>query len=344
MKKRPKLNQFERDRIQAFLADGHRQKDIAKVLKRDKGTISREIRRHQKKNGQYDAQYAQHLAYVKRKYAKYQGKKINEDENLKDYLVEGLENCWNPDEISGRMRRTGQSFYSSKTAIYEWLYSCWGQRYCCLLPSKQYRKKRQKELKAAGREMIPDRVGIEKRPSAAEHEMGHLEHDTFVSGRKTGSKAAVSVLCEPKAAYLTLRKIPNQKPRLNESAVQDMLSGFKNLKSLTRDNGLENKCHRMTGIPSFFCDPYSAWQKAHVENIIKLLRRFFKKGSDLNKYADEEILFVQNVLNNKPRKILGYKTPLEVMLENDMLNPEKINRQEVVLTQTINRLPVAIEG
>lgn len=344
MKKRSKLNQFERDRVEALLDAGAEQKEIAKILGRDKSTISREIRRRRKRSGVYQADYAQHLAYVKRKYSKYQGKKINEDEDLKDYLIEGLKNCWNPDEISGRMRRTGQPFYSSKTAIYEWLYSCWGQRYCHLLPSQQYRRRKQKEPKAAGRKMIPDRAGIERRPSAAEYEMGHLEHDTFVSGRKTGSKAAVSVLCEPKAAYLTLRKITNQKPRLNESAVQDMLSGFKNPKSLTRDNGLENKCHKMTNVPSFFCDPYSAWQKAHVENIIKLLRRFFKKGSDLNKYTDEEILFVQNVLNNKPRKVLGYKTPLEVMMENDMLSYEKINRREVVLTHTINRLPVAIEG
>lgn len=343
MKKKPKLSQFERDRLEALLDTRVEQKEIAKILDRDKSTISREISRNPV-NGRYLAKKAQHKAYVRRKYAKYQGKKINENNELKEYIIEALKQCWNPDEISGRMKEEKLPFYSSKTAIYEWLYSVWGQRYCQLLPSRQYKKKKRKELKKAGRDMIPNRVGIEAKPLGFERQFGHFEHDTFVSGRKTGSKEAVSVLHEPRTKYVSLRKIICMKPKVNEQAVQDMLCQFKKPLSLTRDNGLENKCHEDTAVPSFFCDPYSAWQKPRVENIIKLLRRFFKKGSDLSQYAGEEIALTERILNNKPRKCLGYKKPIEIMLEHDMLKEENRNRWEVELADTIYRPMVAIQG
>ncbi len=343
MKKKPKLNQFERDRIEALLDAGIKQKEIAKILCRDKSTISREISLNSVQ-GRYQAKKAQHKAYVRRKYAKYQGKKINENNDLKNFIIEGLGQCWNPDEISGRMKEEHQSFYSSKTSIYEWLYSAWGQAYCHLLPSRQYWRKKRGETKKAGREMIPNRIGIEEKPPGFEREMGHFEHDTFVSGRKTGSKTAVSVLHEPLAKYTALKKIPCLKPEINEQAVQNMLCQFKKPLSLTRDNGIENKRHEKTSIPSFFCDPYSAWQKPHVENIIKLLRRFFRKGSDLSQYTHEEIALAERILNNKPRKCLGYKKPVEIMFEHDMLKEENRNRREVKLADTINRPMVAIQG
>jgi len=342
MKKKPKLSQLERDRIEALLDAKVPQKGIAKILERNKSTISREIKNNSVK-GHYSAKKAQHKAYVKRKYAKYQGKKINENKELREFIVQGLNFSWNPDEISGRMKQEKRPFYASKTAIYEWLYSAMGQKYSHLLPSNQYCKKKRKK-KSKKREMIPNRKGIEDKPEGFKDELGHLEQDTFVSGRKTGSKAAMSVLFHPKAGYLSLKKIPNLKPINNESAVFEMLSNFKKIKSITRDNGLENKKHELNDVPSFFCDPYSAWQKPYVENIIKLLRRFFKKGSDLNSYSSKEVARAEFLLNNKPRKKLGYKTPLEVMLENDMINLEKNNPKKVVLGSNNNRVLVAIEG
>jgi IS30 family transposase len=242
-----------------------------------------------------------------------------------------------------------QPFYASKTAIYEWLYSIYGQRYCHLLPAKQYRKKPRKKGNKTRRAMIPNRIGIEAKPPSYQHQFGHLEHDTFVSGKKTGSKVAGSVLYEPLALYVALEKIPNLKPRVNERAVQTMLKNFTDVKSITRDNGIENRCHELTPVDSYFCDPYSAWQKPYVEQVIKTLRRFFKKGCDLSAYANEQMSFVQAILNNKPRKNLGYKTPLEVMLEHGMLNGETLNRWESFLaketfTSNKHRVSVAIGG
>ena len=354
MKKKPKLSQFERDRIEALLKSGHTQKEVAEIIGRDESTISRERARNARKarikgkgwqTVDYKASDAQMKADNRRTLAKYRCKKINEDIRLQEYVVAGLRRGWNPDEISGRMKRECQPFYASKTAIYEWLRSAWGQKYCHLLASKQYRPKPRKEKKA-GRQMIPNRVGIEAKPASSQHEFGHLEHDTFVSGKKTHSKVAVSVLIEPKASYGTGTRIPNLKPTTNERAIQEMLERFAKTKSITRDNGIENKNHQNTKTPSFFCDPYRAVQKPHVENLIKTLRRFFKKGSDLANYTPNQIEFAFAILNNKPRKTLGYKTPLEVMLENDMLSFEDTSRWEKILAQrlTKNRITVAIRG
>jgi IS30 family transposase len=354
MKKKPKLSQFERDRIEALFAQGHIQEEIAAIIGRDASTISRERKRNARKmriEGKgwkildYKATDAQRKADNRRTLAKYRCKKINEDLRVQKYIVQGLKRGWNPGEISGRMKYENQPFYASKTAIYEWLYSAWGQAYCHLLPSKQYRPKPRKSKKAK-RQMIPNRIGIEAKSPRATREFGHLEHDTFVSGKKTRSKTAVSVLIEPRASYGTGIKIPNLKPATNERAIQEMLESFAKTKSITRDNGIENKDHQKTDIPSFFCDPYRATQKPHVENLIKTLRRFFKKGSDLANYTPNQINFAFAILNNKPRKNLGYKTPLEVMLENDMLNFKDINRWEKILAQrlTKNRTTVAIRG
>ena len=354
MKKKPKLSQFERDRIEALLKSGHTQKEVAGIIGRDKSTVSREIERNAHKIrvqgrgwelSDYEASAAQIKTDNRRALAKYRCKKINEDIRLQEYIAAGLHRGWNPDEISGRMEYENQSFYASKTAIYEWLYSAWGQACCHLLPQKQYRPRQRKGNKTK-REMIPNRIGIEAKPSGFEAEFGHFEHDTFVSGKKTGGKAAVSVLIEPIASYGSGLKIKNMKPETNEQAVQDMLLDFKRKNSITRDNGIENKNHEKTPTPSFFCAPYRAVQKPHVENLIKTLRRFFFKGSDLNNYSQKQIDFAFAVLNNKPRKRLGYKTPFEVMMENDMLNLENVNRWETVLAKrlTKNRITVAIEG
>lgn len=119
------IDVFERDRIQALLERGYKQKEIAIILKRNKSTISREIKRNSKRSTKpegvniYISSSAQHKAYVKRKYAKYQGKKINQDSGLQTYIVERLKQQWSPDSISGRMRTDQEPFYASKTAIYD---------------------------------------------------------------------------------------------------------------------------------------------------------------------------------------------------------------------------------
>lgn len=320
------LVQKDRDRLQALRDAGTKQKEIARILEVDPGTISREIARNRRKyrtkkkvknkKARYEAGVAEHKTYVRRKYAKYQGKKIEEDADLRHYIISRLRRYWNPNEISGKMKKDGEPFYASKTAIYEWLRSVYGQRYVPYLYSGRYYTKKRKPKKTV-KSMIPNRVSIHDQPESFNTEYGHYEADTFVSGKNTGSKAAVAVAIETKADYVEMRKLKGMRPRWFAAAVRNMRRAV-SMKSATMDNGIENRNHKDMGIATYFCDPYSSWQKPHVENVIRLVRRFIPKGSDLSKVSETKIARVARILNHKPRKSLGYKTPYEVMVEQGL--------------------------
>jgi len=334
------LIQADRDRLQALRDEGVKQKEIARILRVDPGTISREIARNRRKyrkkkiaknkNARYEAGVAQHKAYVRRKYAKYQGKAINENKDLKNYIVSKLEKHWNPDEISGRMRRDREPFYASKTAIYEWLRTVYGQRFCLYLYSRRYYA-RKRSGKASKKQMIPNRIGIEGRPLGATNRTryGHFEGDTMVSGKKTGSKAALAVIYERKAKYVDARKISALAPEKFTAGVNEMLEN-RGAKTISLDNGIENRGHEALSVSAFFCDPYSSWQKGGVENSVKMIRRFIPKGVDLALYSDDDVRWVIDILNGKPRKSLGYATPKEIMVEQLFKN-KKIPTGEIAL-------------
>ena len=335
------LDQKDRDRLQALRDVGTRQKEIARILGVDPGTISREIARNQRKyrkrrklknrNARYEAGVANHKAYVRRKYAKYQGMHIVEDRALRNYVVKRLKKHWGPDEIAGRMKRDNEPFFASKTAIYAWLRTVHGQRWCPYLYSKRYYARR-RHGKAKKKQLIPRRIGIEHRPQGATNRTryGHYEGDTMVSGKKTGSKAALSVISERKAKFIDARKIPDMRPCSHGNAVQAMIESKKIL-SMTYDNGIENTTHEKLMVPAFFCDPYSSWQKGGIENGIRMIRRFIPKGVDIGRYSDEDVKRIVNILNAKPRKSLDYQTPYEVMVENNLFKNKKIPVGEIAL-------------
>lgn len=335
-KKYGHLSQHERDRLDILISAGHKQCDIAKVLKRDPGTISRELNRNKferdgkkKDKGEYESSLAHRKAKIRRKFAKYQGKKINENRDLKNYIVKKLKQGWSPDDISGRMKLEKKLFYANKNAIYEWLYSIWGQRYCKYLKSKRYdpRKRRKKKTKKS---LIPNRIGIEMRPTSINNNRryGHCEADTIVSGKKTGSKNALAVTYQRKAKYIGISKITSLKPKEFNQAIFK-IKNKQIIKSLTLDNGIENQYHEKLGVDTYFCDPYSSWQKAGVENGNGMIRRYIPKGTDIANYSDKYVRMVEDILNNKPRKSLGYKTPLEVMLKHNLI--KKPEAQKIAL-------------
>ena len=338
------LNQLDRDRIQALLDNKHNQKDIVKILKRNKGTISREIKRNRRKKhrsgniiyGKYESTVANHKAYLKRHYAKYQGMNIEKDKLLRKYVIQGLKQHWSPDEVSGRMEKDQKTFYASKTAIYDWLYSAYGQRYCKYLYSERYTPKKRKKKKTK-KVLIKHRIGIELRPQVINNneEYGHCEADTIVSGKKTGSKSALTVNYQRKAKYISIRKISSLKPILFNKAILD-IKKEQVINSTTLDNGIENQWHYKLNIPIYFCDTYASWQKGGVENANKMIRRYIPKGSDISQYSDKYVKMIEDIINNKPRKSLGYKTPKEVMIENGLL----LNRNKSRNKKT----QVALEG
>jgi transposase, IS30 family len=332
------LNQSDRDRIQDMKDKGVKQKEIAKILGVNAGTVSREIKRNRRKrrtkggtrDGPYEATVAQQKAYVNRKYAKYQGKKINENKPLRRWIIRRLNKYWSPDTISGRMKKEKKPFYASKTAIYEWLYSAWGQQYCPKLYSKRYKPKKRGPKKAK-RTLIPNRKGIELRPKEINERQAykHYEGDTIVSAKKTTSKKALAVIYERKARYVKIEKIDSLKPALFNQAVNKMKENL-DVGSFTFDNGIETVKYEELKVDTYFCDPYSSWQKGGVEQTNKMIRAFIPKGSDIGDYSVEYVRMVENILNDKPRKILGYKKPIEVMRENHLFIG-KIKREKIAL-------------
>ena len=315
MKKNKKLSRAERFEIAILRGKDYSFRAIAGVLGRSPNTISYEIRENSV-NGVYDPKKADAKARVRKRGAKFQWRKIRENDALRAYVITGLKKHWNPAEISGRMKVEGQPFSISKTAIYEWLYSASGQPYCLYLYSNRYSKKRRRVK--TKREMIPDRIGIEKRPIKASLrlEVGHFEGDTVVS--KKGGRGGLSVLSERKTRLVRIKKLHSLSPRENNTAIRRMTQDI-SLKSITFDNGIENKKHAELGVATFFCDPYSSWQKGGVENANRMIRRYFPKGTDFAHISEKSIRIVERLINEKPRKILGYRTALEVAVEEGVL-------------------------
>lgn len=310
MKKRGKITNTERLEIALLRNKGYGVREIGRVLDRSPGSMSDELKRNQTQGG-YDPLAANRKARVRRMDAKFQGMKIESDPDLKSYVIRKLEAHWNPDEISGRMRDDGEVFYVSKTAIYDWLRSVYGDTYCRHLASGRHRKRERKPKTV--RVMIPERVSIHERFRGAEHRTryGHWEGDTMVSAKKCASTAAASVISERKSKLIVARRIENLKPSSHTRAIHTMLENKKAL-SLTQDNGIENTRHGELGIPTFFCDPYSSWQKGGVEHANKMIRRYIPKGTDFAHITQEHLNHIVSIINGKPRKSLGYRTALEV--------------------------------
>lgn len=311
--------------MEALLDAGEGQREIAKILKVHESTISRE-RKRERKNGRYDAATAQHKAGVERGHSKYQGMKVEGNALLKAYIIAGLTAKRSPDEIAGRMQQEQQPFYASKNAIYKWLYSLYGQRYCPLLCTKRYRKRKQK--KKTKRTMIPNRKSIALRPLGATNQTryGHYEGDTIVAPKRALNTHGIAMVTERKTKLLRAHKIPSLSPHEMTKAMHLFVKEA-GMKSVTMDNGIENKNHEDWDVDAFFADPHSPWQKPMIENEIGLLRRwYFKKGTDWSRVTEEALQEAIIFLNNKYRKSLGYHSALEVARAHGIIKAKETKK------------------
>ena len=227
--------------------------------------------------------------------------------------------------MSGYLKQNKErlGFYASKTTIYEWFDSVHGQPYQHFLPTHRHRPKKRKQSNSL-RTMIPGRVGIELRPLAAldRTQPGHLEYDSVVSSRASGSTYALAVVQERSTRLVRAKLVPNLKPTSYASTIVELTQDIET-RTMTTDNGLENRAHQLitkkTGVPVFFTDPYSSWQKGSVENANRMLRKYFPKGTDFSTVTQTDVVDALARINNKPRKILGYRSSLEVAKEKGVL-------------------------
>lgn len=320
------LSRAERFEVSILLEKKYSLRRIAKALGRGKSTVSYEIKTNGVK-GKYDPVKADAKSRLRKRMRRFQYSKIEEHPDLKIFIVKKLSRHWNPDEIAGYMEDHPKEcpWYASKTAIYQWLRTSRGERYCKHLYSGRKRVKEHKKKKE--RVIIPNRVDISKRFRGADNRSRyrHAESDTIV-GRK-GTPGGLKVVSERKSRLIRAEKVKSMKPK-EHADTERMIFEHMKILSITRDNGIENRDHESVGIPSFFCRPYASWQKGGVEHANKMIRRYFPKGTDFRAVSQKDVDTAISLINEKPRKILGYRSAIEVAEKAGMI--ESIKRDGVL--------------
>ena len=302
-----------RDRIEALISRGHTQKEVANILGIDKSTVSREIRQRMKENGTYSATVAEHKAGIKRSDSKYQGMKIEKHQFLRKHIISELKLLQSPDGIAGRMKENKWNIRVSSDAIYRWLRSPFGQRYCKYLCTKRYRKKLHSDVPQ--RHIIPNMISIHNMPP----DPGFVtEGDTFLSPRKVSKTSAVLVVWRD--SKLLKGDIVKSLRPIHTTRVMKKIHTENKSDAMILDQGGENREKDKFNVPTYFCDRASPRQKPLIENSIGLCRRWFwPKGTNLRLVSKEEFQNNIEILNNKYRKSLRYRSANEMAREYGIL-------------------------
>lgn len=302
-----------RDRIEALWRAGHAQVEIAKVLRVDKSTVSREIQFRKKQDGEYKADIAEHKAGIKRGNSKYQGMKIERNQTLRKHIISELKQFQSPECIAGNMIEKKINPRVSSDAIYRWLRSVFGQRYCKYLCTRRYSKKPHRETPQ--KVMIPNMTSIHTMPP----DPGWVtEGDTFLSPKKVSKTSAVLVVW--RETKLLKGDIVKSLRPVHTTKVMKRIHTECRSDAMILDQGGENREHEKFGVRTAFCDPASPRQKPLIENSIGQLRRWWwPKGTDLSKISREEFQEKLEIMNNKYKKSLHYRSANEVSRECGIL-------------------------
>lgn len=314
------LSPPERDEISIYYAQGVSLNDIAMQLNRSTSTISRGLKRN--KSPIYNS-YRSHLAQqraAERKSNAHQRPRLKNNSIL-FYVIRKLKLGWSPEQISGRISINRPKLKISHEAIYQYLYDP-KVRQCEDLVPHLARAHRRRQLKGHRHthksSHIPLRISINDRP---EHILiplrrdGHWETDAVVSRQ---SIVALNVTVERKSRFTKITKLQQKSAHQTRCALTRLLSRFPKhaRRTITYDNGSENVDHHhvnnVLGTQSYFCNPYHSWEKGTGENTIGLIRRVFPKKTNFNSVSVRDIKALEHRLNNRPRKCLSFKTPLEV--------------------------------
>ena len=324
LEKCKRLSFEERVIIETLLKEKRTKSYIADNLSRARSTVTREVNKWvENPTESYDAALA-HWCVVDDNQNKRIRRKIDLYPSLKIYVYRGLLNNWSPEQISGRIKEDfpNDSIMSiSHEAIYQHIYSRpqakMNKKLIALLP---FHKSRRWSTKGSAKRkhIIKNRNCIENRPKHIEErkEGGHWEGDLII-GVKHGS--SIGTLVERKTRFTYIVKLANKKSNTVTSAFSKILNtlGQDWRKTLTYDNGVEMAYHQKltakTGMDVYFAHPYSSWERGTNENTNGLIRRYLPKGTNFHQITEEQLKNIQHKLNNRPRKILGYKTPLEAM-------------------------------
>jgi len=308
------LIKTERQEIYLLKQKGYSLREIAKALARSPSTISREIQRNAV-FGKYHPAKAHHKSYTRWKYRKLYLKKILEYPDMENFLRQQIIRGWSPEQVAGVWNRT-HSVKISPLTVYKYIYSDYSIGLTKHLLTKRIRKR--KRIPKEKRQLIPYRVWIDDRPDIINNQkrIGDWEADLICSRRD--DKTVILTLLERKSRYLIATMLPNKRPSTIKKAIEDSLHRFP-CHSITFDNGLEfahhYKLRALLNCETYFCHPYSSWEKGAVEYANRLIRRRIPKKSYIKNYSEPFLQDIVTCLNHMPRKCLDFQSPHHVFFD-----------------------------
>ena len=284
----------------------HNITQIAVLLGRNKSTISRELHRNAGSRG-YRPKQACELAAQR-------SESSRNASTLAPWVKEQanvlLKLQWSPEQIAGKLPVSHETLYLHVYADKAHGGTLWKNLRCQKQKRKRYASGRDR------RGQIPNRRPLSERPAHIEgrKQVGHWECDTVIGANH---KQAIVTVVERKSGFAVMAKVSNKTADLVGSAIIDALTPFEaRVKTLTYDNGKEfcghAKIDEALGSTGYFARPFASWERGSNENFNGLLRQYVPKKRQMRSITDEEIKMIENRLNNRPRKRLGFRTPAEV--------------------------------
>jgi IS30 family transposase len=310
------LTESERCEIFRLHAAGLFLSEIGRMIGRNKGTISRELRRNALPKAGYMPLSAERMALAKRH--RKRKSKIERSSDLLQAVRDGLVAMGrSPEQIAGLLEREKGKPVISHESIYRFAHSPAGRKENLHRYLTQAKAKRGRRARRNGKSLIPNRISIHDRPHeiADRQTFGHWEGD-LMAFSKPGTNNVV--LVERTSRYLLLARQPDKSAPTTTASMERLLSLLPQeaKRSITFDNGGEFAQHTAIGLPTYFCDPHSPWQKGSVENAIGRLRRDLPRSTKPSDHSEADLDDIIATYNETPRKCLGFRTPAEVLLSN----------------------------
>ncbi len=328
-----RLTQYDREKIEYYLRCKLSIRQIASIIHKHHTVISREIKRHTGQFFPYSANVAQKAAQRKSRLTN--RFKLDKDRRLRSYVEQKLKAKWSPEQIAGRLKTKPLIGLSNSTvsheSIYRYIYAnnSDGQYLYHYLRKAHPKRKKWYSRTTQYKIVIPDRTSIHNRESIINNRkrFGDWESDSVTCKHHQ----AISVQLERQSKLVRISKLNNHSAEETSQAISRHIELSNNLnlwKSMTFDNGSENTKHIHIRdnyeVNTYFCDPYSSWQKGSIENINGLIRQYLSRQTDLSKLSNDDIYTIQESLNNRPRKTLHYLTPNEI-LEQEIIKSGALN-------------------
>jgi len=314
----------EREKIQELLWQNTSIRVIAKVIGRSTSSIGREIKRNKPLlRCIYTPRLANEKALEKRKS---RGRKLRlKNLFIRRYVVSHLIKGYSPEQIAGRLSLDHPKEKISHEAIYQYIYHNINSDYIKKgnIDLRIYLKRRHKRrivkgMRKGQRIFRHKGISIEERPKEIDRRktIGHWEGDSMISMKST---VGLNTLVERKTGLVLISKIRNKTKEVTANTVINRLKNI-TCKTLTLDNGTENfgyeEIQKELQVSCYFAHPYCSGERGTNENTNGLIRHYFPKGTDFATIGEEAIQAVEWALNNRPRKRLGWRTPLEVFNES----------------------------